>query len=116
MLKAFSLANVSILLTLPILVWGADISQDTRTVHYLLVFGYSFIVFLHVFTGQYTNIVYLRWSRSLFISLVSQIATLVVNNMLFTGQQYPKSVPALTTIDLSGQRSIVQNYASKERL
>ncbi|CAB3241335.1 unnamed protein product [Arctia plantaginis] len=68
-LKAFSLANVSILLTLPMLVWGADISQDTRTVHYLLVFAYSFVVFLNVFTVIYRTPVLL----SILILLVSNI-------------------------------------------
>ncbi|XP_075972509.1 ACAT-related protein required for viability 1 [Anticarsia gemmatalis] len=52
-LKAFSLADVSILFTLPMLVWGAETSPDTRIVHYLLVFGYSFVVFLNVFTVLY---------------------------------------------------------------
>lgn len=52
-LKAFSLANVSILFTLPMLVWGnTETSAKTRTIHYLLVFGYSFVVFLNVFTGK----------------------------------------------------------------
>ncbi|XP_026313792.1 protein ARV1 [Hyposmocoma kahamanoa] len=53
-LKAFSLANVSILFTLPMLVWGnTETSTETRTIHYLLVFGYSFVVFLNVFTVLY---------------------------------------------------------------
>lgn len=53
-LKAFSLANVSILFTLPMLVWGnTETSAETRTIHYLLVFGYSFVVFLNVFTGKF---------------------------------------------------------------
>lgn len=57
-LKAFSLADVSILFTLPMLVWGSDASPDTRVVHYLLVFGYSFVVFLNVFTGKDSTIYY----------------------------------------------------------
>ncbi|KAL0883545.1 hypothetical protein ABMA27_015699 [Loxostege sticticalis] len=54
LLKGFSLANVSILFTLPMLVWGnAETSPETRAVHYLLVFGYSFVMFTNVFTVLY---------------------------------------------------------------
>ncbi|XP_053599555.1 protein ARV1 isoform X2 [Plodia interpunctella] len=53
-IKGFSLANMSVLFTLPMLVWGnADTSQETKTIHYLLVFGYSFMVFFNVFTVVY---------------------------------------------------------------
>ncbi|XP_026745115.1 protein ARV1 [Trichoplusia ni] len=52
-LKAFSLADVSILFTLPMLVWGADTSADTRIIHFGLVYIYSFLVFLNIFTVVY---------------------------------------------------------------
>ncbi|KAI5643565.1 arv1-like family domain-containing protein [Phthorimaea operculella] len=53
-LKAFCMANVSMLFTLPMLVWGnADTSAETRTIHYALVFAYSFVVFFSTFTVLY---------------------------------------------------------------
>ncbi|KAJ0179092.1 hypothetical protein K1T71_004804 [Dendrolimus kikuchii] len=53
-LKAFSLAYVSVSFNLPMLVWGnAETSPETRVIHYLLVFAYSFVVFTHVFTVLY---------------------------------------------------------------
>lgn len=52
-LKAFSLADVSVLFTLPMLVWGTDTSLETRLVHYGLVLSYSFVVFTNVFTVLY---------------------------------------------------------------
>ncbi|PZC80071.1 hypothetical protein B5X24_HaOG215412 [Helicoverpa armigera] len=51
--KAFTLADVGILFTLPMLVWGSDTSADTRTIHLLLVYLYSFVVFLNVFSVIY---------------------------------------------------------------
>lgn len=57
-IKAFSLADVSIIFTLPMLVWGSEASSQTRTVHYLLVFGYSFVVFINVLTVLYECPVY----------------------------------------------------------
>ncbi|XP_063380178.1 protein ARV1 [Cydia fagiglandana] len=53
LLKAFSLANVSILLTLPMLVWGSDPVAETRAFHYGLVFVYSFAVHLNTFIVLY---------------------------------------------------------------
>ncbi|XP_047989907.1 protein ARV1 [Leguminivora glycinivorella] len=53
LLKAFSLANVSILLTLPMLVWGSDPEAETRAFHYGLVFVYSFAVHLNTFIVLY---------------------------------------------------------------
>ncbi|CAK1577925.1 unnamed protein product [Parnassius mnemosyne] len=56
LLQAFSLANMSTLFALPMLVWGnADTPRETRLVHYLLVFVYSFIVFCNVFTVLYES-------------------------------------------------------------
>lgn len=52
-LKAFTLADASILFTLPMLVWGSDTSADTRTFHFVLVYAYSFAVFLNVFSVIY---------------------------------------------------------------
>ncbi|KAI8439849.1 hypothetical protein MSG28_001318 [Choristoneura fumiferana] len=54
LLKAFALAHVSILLTLPTLVWGAgDTPPSTRAAHYALVFVYGFTVYLNTFTVLY---------------------------------------------------------------
>ncbi|XP_063530058.1 protein ARV1 [Cydia strobilella] len=53
LLKAFSLANVSILLTLPMLVWGSDPVAETKAFHYGLVFVYSFAVHLSTFIVLY---------------------------------------------------------------
>ncbi|XP_059061166.1 protein ARV1 [Achroia grisella] len=49
-LKSFSLANMSVVFTLPTLVWSAD---AFRPLHYALVFVYSFNVFTNVFTVIY---------------------------------------------------------------
>ncbi|XP_072941468.1 uncharacterized protein Arv1 [Epargyreus clarus] len=55
-LKAFSLANMSLLFTLPMLVWGtADTPPETRAIHYLLVFLYSFVVFYNAFIVLYES-------------------------------------------------------------
>ncbi|XP_049865067.1 protein ARV1 [Pectinophora gossypiella] len=68
-LKAFSMANVSILFTLPMLVWGnADTSAETRTIHYMLVFAYSFVVFFNAFTVLYES------------PVIATLVTLLVSN------------------------------------
>ncbi|XP_050681744.1 protein ARV1 [Leptidea sinapis] len=55
-LKAYSLANCSLLLTLPMLVWGnADTSPTTRLLHYALVYLYSFTVFFNIFVVLYES-------------------------------------------------------------
>ncbi|KAJ8726714.1 hypothetical protein PYW08_015111 [Mythimna loreyi] len=53
LLKTFTLADVSILFTLPMLVWGSETSAETRTIHFVLVYAYSFVVFLNVFSVIY---------------------------------------------------------------
>ncbi|XP_028173732.1 protein ARV1 isoform X1 [Ostrinia furnacalis] len=54
-LKGFSLANVSILFTLPMLVWGNAASLETKLIHYALVLGYSIVMFTNVFTVLYES-------------------------------------------------------------
>ncbi|XP_038213229.1 protein ARV1 [Zerene cesonia] len=54
--KSFSLANMSLLLTLPMLVWGSgDTEPSTRLVHYSLVFLYMFAVFYNMFSVLYES-------------------------------------------------------------
>ncbi|CAK1551499.1 unnamed protein product [Leptosia nina] len=53
-LKSFSLANTSLLFTLPTLVWGThETSAETRLIHYFFVFLYSFAVFYNVLIVLY---------------------------------------------------------------
>ncbi|XP_050362504.1 protein ARV1 [Nymphalis io] len=55
-LKSFSLANMSLLFTLPMLVWGnSDTPPETRMLHYLMVFVYSFIFFYNTFRVLYES-------------------------------------------------------------
>ncbi|XP_064073877.1 protein ARV1 [Vanessa tameamea] len=55
-LKSFSLANMSLLFTLPMLVWGnSDTPPGTRLLHYLMVFLYSFIFFYNTFRVLYES-------------------------------------------------------------
>ncbi|XP_047545858.1 protein ARV1 isoform X2 [Vanessa atalanta] len=55
-LKSFSLANMSLLFTLPMLVWGnSDTPPATRLLHYLMVFVYSFIFFYNTFRVLYES-------------------------------------------------------------
>ncbi|XP_034825049.1 protein ARV1 isoform X1 [Maniola hyperantus] len=55
-LKSFSLANVSLLFCIPMLVWGnSDTPPETRLYHYLLVQAYSFVVFYNVFRVLYAG-------------------------------------------------------------
>ncbi|CAH4036634.1 unnamed protein product [Pieris brassicae] len=56
LLKSYSLANTSLLFTLPTLVWGTqETLPETRLLHYLLVFLYMFTVFYNVFTVLYES-------------------------------------------------------------
>ncbi|XP_045492116.1 protein ARV1 [Colias croceus] len=56
LLKSFSLANMSLLLTLPMLVWGSgETEPSTRLVHYALVFLYMFAVFYNMFSVLYES-------------------------------------------------------------
>ncbi|XP_045459818.1 protein ARV1 [Melitaea cinxia] len=53
-LKSFSLSNMSLLFTLPMLVWGNnETPPETRLLHYLMVFMYSFVFFYNVFQVLY---------------------------------------------------------------
>ncbi|GBP30233.1 Mariner Mos1 transposase [Eumeta japonica] len=55
--KAFTLAYVSIVFTTPVLVWGAPLEGSApaladHTLHHVLAFAYSALVFFNVFTGK----------------------------------------------------------------
>ncbi|XP_060800639.1 protein ARV1 [Amyelois transitella] len=81
--KGFSLANMSILFTLPMLVWGnTETSQETKTIHYLLVFGYSFMVFFNVFTVIYERSTLATLSAVAAASLARFLASLYVTPAL----------------------------------
>ncbi|CAH2091576.1 unnamed protein product [Euphydryas editha] len=56
LMKSFSLSNMSLLFTLPMLVWGNnDTPPETRILHYLMVFIYSFVFFYNVFRVLYES-------------------------------------------------------------
>ncbi|XP_061378841.1 protein ARV1 isoform X2 [Danaus plexippus] len=52
-IQCFSLSQTSLLLTLPMLVWGHTDTPHTRLLHYTLVFGYSLVLYYNVFYVLY---------------------------------------------------------------